>query len=325
MDVRRLFALASGILVACGDGALDERGRHPSVAPDDAPRDDGPRSPAPDADAGAADASVEASAPPWDCAKSSYQGRQFWTCKDGAIHRCQGGVPETIACADGCALGPVGTDDVCGKGPAIPTPDFTITIAGGLFTEQQVRKPIEDGLSYALARIAANVDVGSKTVPSFSIHFEPSSDPYASGIANVTTTTVYVPYGYPLTGSNQNYVVNITIHEIGHILAHHLIAPRELRDTCVNEGLASWIAGKYWMNAASQPVASLRAAARYEIARGAAYASMSTCTSASDPWYKVYASYFEYLEKNVPGAILAVSSAKTGKGTYAGGWAAWLQ
>lgn len=209
--------------------------------------------------------------------------------------------------------------------PAIPA--LTIKVTAGLhFTEATVRKPLEDGLRYAVERIAQNVDIGTKQSPPLTLVFETSDNPYASGLANVSTATVWVPYGYPVTGTNQNYVVNISVHELGHLLAHHLIADRALRpDTCVNEGLASWIAGKYWMNAKSLPVTSLRAAARYEIEVGRATASMTTCNSASDAWYKVYASYFEYLEKNVPGAILEVSSAKTAKSAYSGAWATWMQ
>jgi hypothetical protein len=278
-------------------------------------------------------ASCAEPAPSWDCADSIYKGDQWWTCNAGAIYRCNAGTPLTVKCEDGCAVGPPGTHDTCAAPPStgappatsIPVPTFTITISGGLFAESAVRKPLEDGLKYAIDRIAKHVVVGSKTAPPFTINFLPSTDSYASGLANVSYTNVWVPPGYPLTGDSQNHVVNISIHEIGHILAHHLIAPRELRDTCVNEGLASWIAGKYWMKAGGKPVASLKAAARYDIDRGAAYASMTTCQSASDAWYKVYASYFEYLELNKPGAILAVSSAKTSKTAYTSGWQAWLQ
>lgn len=276
------------------------------------------------------DALCAVPAPSWSCGASTYAGAQYWTCSGGSIFRCQGGAPVSVVCPGGCELGPSGTDDACsvplppGSMPPLAVPAFAITIAGGLFAESAVRAPIEDGLRYELERIAKHVDTGTKTAAPFTIHFVPSNDSFASGIANVTYTNVYVPPGYPLTGNNQNFVVNITLHEIGHILANQLIAPRELRDTCVNEGLASWIAGKYWMNAASQPVASLRLAARAAIDAGRATASITNCVSASDAWYKVYASYFEYLELHVPGGILAVSSAKTNKSAYSAAWATWL-
>ena len=343
LATKRVVISIAGVLVIAGvpaacsgvDVDLDETTPHPAVDPND---DDGraasgdatPPPAPPPVDAGACK-ECPVPAPSWDCDRSDYEGKQWWTCNGSSIYRCETGAPFAIACADGCVLGPAGTDDTCNPPPSStpaktpPIPPVKITIGGDLFTESAVRKPLEDGLRYAIERIAKNVDVGNKTVPSFTVNFIPSKNSYASGIADVTYTNVYVPYGYPITGPNQNYVVNITIHEIGHILAHHLIAPRHLRDTCVNEGLASWIAGKYWMNAASKPVASLRDAARYDIARGAAYASMSTCNSASDPWYKVYASFFEYLELNAPGAISSVSSAKTSKSAYAGAWSTWLK
>jgi hypothetical protein len=54
-------------------------------------------------------------APPvsWDCAKSAYNGNQYWTCSGGDIYRCQGGVPEEQMCGAGCQSNPVGTNDVC--------------------------------------------------------------------------------------------------------------------------------------------------------------------------------------------------------------------
>ncbi|MEO8801047.1 MAG: hypothetical protein ABI551_24360 [Polyangiaceae bacterium] len=330
--------MLSAVLLACSDGSGVSTSRA-TPGGDGAGADPG-SSAAGRADGGASatlpttppatclDAGVGACAEPaptWSCADSSYHGAQYWTCKAGSIYRCEGSDPVRVACASGCEVGPVGTDDECASTPPStpPIPTFTITIQGGLFAESAVRAPIEKGLAYEIARIAKNVDVGTKTMPPFSLTFIPSSDSFASGLANVTHADIWVPPGYPLTGDNQNYVVNITLHEIGHLLANALIAPRELRDTCTNEGLASWIAGKYWMNAASAPVSSLRAAARYYIALGSVYASMSNCVSASDAWYKVYASFFEYLEQLVPGGIAAVSGGAAAS-TYASAWATWL-
>jgi hypothetical protein len=126
-----------------------------------------------------------------------------------------------------------------------------------------------------------------------------------------------------VTGDNQNYVVNITIHEIGHIAAQALIAPPSVRDDCENEGIATWLAGRYWMNVASSPVPSLREAARREIAAGRALATMTDCVLASDPYYKVYGSFFEYLE-TMPGAIEGVASGAVSSATYVDGWRTWL-
>jgi hypothetical protein len=55
------------------------------------------------------------SAPPvsWDCAKSAYNGNQYWTCSGGNIYRCQSGVPEEQMCGAGCQSNPVGTNDIC--------------------------------------------------------------------------------------------------------------------------------------------------------------------------------------------------------------------
>ncbi len=335
----------SVVLFACGDGSGASTNRATPGGESGGPVTD-PTSSAPGgADGGTSMAASAPSKPPpaacidagvgacaepapsWSCADSTYGGAQYWTCKASAIYRCDGGQPLRVACASGCDVGPPGTDDECtssmpASAPTVPT--FTITIQGGLFAESAVRTPLENGLAYEIARIAKNVHVGTKKMPPFSLTFIPSSDSYASGLADVAHADVWVPYGYPLIGDNQNYVVNITLHEIGHLLANALIAPRELRGTCTNEGLASWIAGKYWMNAASAPVSSLRAAARYDIARGAAYASMSNCVSASDAWYKVYASFFEYLEQLVPGGIAAVSGGTASVATYEGAWATWL-
>lgn len=50
----------------------------------------------------------------WDCAKSSYLGRQYWTCSGSDIYRCDGaGNPQATHCASGCISKPAGTDDTC--------------------------------------------------------------------------------------------------------------------------------------------------------------------------------------------------------------------
>ena len=52
--------------------------------------------------------------PSWDCNKSAYMGKQYWTCSGGNLHRCDGaGTPQETVCARGCTVKPVGTDDVC--------------------------------------------------------------------------------------------------------------------------------------------------------------------------------------------------------------------
>jgi hypothetical protein len=49
----------------------------------------------------------------WNCNNSAYNGQQYWTCSGGNIYRCQNGVPEEQACANGCKSNPLGTDDAC--------------------------------------------------------------------------------------------------------------------------------------------------------------------------------------------------------------------
>jgi GH25 family lysozyme M1 (1,4-beta-N-acetylmuramidase) len=53
------------------------------------------------------------SAPGWSCANSSYQNQQYWTCSGGSLHRCTNGAPEKVTCPSGCAVKPLGTNDVC--------------------------------------------------------------------------------------------------------------------------------------------------------------------------------------------------------------------
>ncbi len=53
------------------------------------------------------------SAPGWSCAQSSYAGRQYWTCNNGAIYRCDGGAPEMVACPSGCVSNALGANDAC--------------------------------------------------------------------------------------------------------------------------------------------------------------------------------------------------------------------
>jgi hypothetical protein len=231
-----------------------------------------------------------------------------------------GPTPEPPPPTDGKVTKPEPT-----PGATIPAPSFSISIQGGLFAESRVRPALESGLTYALGRIAKHVDVAGKKAPAFALTFVPSGNAFVSGSAADSSATMNVPPGYPIDGDNQNFVVNLTVHEIGHILAHHLVAPRTVQPTiCINEGLATWIAGKYWMNAGSQRVGSLRAAARPHLQRGEVQASMSSCVQASDAWYKVYGSFFEYLEEREPGAIAAVSNGRTDAARYVAGWQSWL-
>jgi hypothetical protein len=266
--------------------------------------------------------------PGWSCDASEYQGEQYWTCDPaaGALHRCDRGGGVVVHCADGCSFGPLGTDDTCHPPgvTGIPAPRIDFVISGGLFSEADVRGPVEDGVAYMLERIATHIDLepGAR-IPDLTIYYGPSGNSYCSGIAYETSTEISCPYGYPVTGDNQNFVVNITIHEIGHLAAHALVAPGSARDRCENEGIASWMAGRYWMNFASSPVPSLREAARREIDAGRAVATMSTCISASDAYYKVYASFFEYLE-TIPGAIQGVGDGSVDKETHVAGWLDWL-
>lgn len=49
----------------------------------------------------------------WNCANSSYNGQQYWTCSGNARYRCNSGVPVRQDCPKGCQSNPVGTDDIC--------------------------------------------------------------------------------------------------------------------------------------------------------------------------------------------------------------------
>lgn len=209
--------------------------------------------------------------------------------------------------------------------PSLPLPSIVFEIEGGLFDETAVRAPVEAGVRHLLDRLIAQVpDAAGGAMPTVTIRYHPADQPYCSGIAYLDSTDLYCPYGYPVTGDNQNFVVNITIHEVGHIAAQALIASPEVRDTCTNEGLATWLAGRYWMNADSAPVGSLRAAARAAIATGTVYPTMAECVLASDRWYKVYGSFFEFLEGQ-PGAIAAVGRGQRAASDDVEAWAAWLE
>lgn len=50
----------------------------------------------------------------WACSRSSWKGSQYWTCVDGALHRCVDGYgPSLVRCASGCEVRAAGTDDRC--------------------------------------------------------------------------------------------------------------------------------------------------------------------------------------------------------------------
>jgi hypothetical protein len=49
----------------------------------------------------------------WNCANSSYNGQQYWTCSGSARYICVNGVPQMESCANGCQSEPLGTNDQC--------------------------------------------------------------------------------------------------------------------------------------------------------------------------------------------------------------------
>ena len=49
----------------------------------------------------------------WDCNKSAYNGKQYWTCSGGNLYKCVSGVPQQVVCAKGCNVRALGTDDDC--------------------------------------------------------------------------------------------------------------------------------------------------------------------------------------------------------------------
>jgi lysozyme len=52
-------------------------------------------------------------APGWSCARSAWNGAQYWTCAGGSLYRCAGGAPEAIVCPKGCVVAALGSDDQC--------------------------------------------------------------------------------------------------------------------------------------------------------------------------------------------------------------------
>jgi hypothetical protein len=77
----------------------------------------------------------------WSCAKSSYQGQQFWTCSGGSRYRCDSaGKPQQETCASGCIGAGLGKDDYCaGTGtPPPPTPPVSWSCAKSSYQGQQI-------------------------------------------------------------------------------------------------------------------------------------------------------------------------------------------
>lgn len=265
----------------------------------------------------------------WNCDSSEYMGEQYWTCDPakGELHRCDAGGGLVAVCATGCVYGPAGTHDSClppGGSTMIPLPNIVFNISGGLVTEAQVRGPIEIGVRKMLDLMVATMDIPpGTTLPTITLNLSPANQSYCSGIASATSANVYCPYGYPVTGDNQNFVVNISVHEIGHIVARQVLNAQAHVDHCENEGLATWLAKSYWANFQSSPLPTLRDAARAEIDAGRATASMSNCVLAADAPYKVYGSFFEYLE-TIPGAAQRITSGQTTSAEYVAGWRVWL-
>jgi hypothetical protein len=329
MEMRPLLALALLSAAACSAPSAETTSAEPEPA-SSSWTEGGPDASVPPDASVTQGAPVEVPSkkddPTWPCASSSYKNNQFWTCTGGAIHKCEGASPKRIDCAYGCVFGALGTDDSCNPtAPApLPMPELDIVIKNGLFTETQLRQPLENGLRYALDRMQKLIALDGKQPPAkITVTYAPATTPYCYAFAYTTTIDVWCPVGYPITGENQNIVTNISVHEFGHILALHLIGPDTVRDICVNEGLASWIAGRYWMNDGRKAVASHKAAALADIAKGKASATLATCISASDAWYKVYASYFEYLELFVPDGVRSVSTGSP-KSAYIPAWQAWM-
>ena len=267
--------------------------------------------------------------PSWNCDRSEYMGEQYWTCDPakGELHRCDADGGLVAVCPAGCVYGPVGTHDRCsptGGSSTIPLPNIVFNISGGLVTETQVRGPIEVGVRKMLDLMVATMDIPpGTTLPTITLNLSPANQGYCSGIASATSAQVYCPYGYPVTGHNQNYIVNISVHEIGHVVARQILNAQAHVDHCENEGLATWLAKSYWANFQSSPLPTLRDAARAEIDAGRATATMSNCVLAADAPYKVYGSFFEYLE-TIPGAAQRITSGQTTSAEYVAGWRMWL-
>ncbi len=96
--------------------------------------------------------------------------------------------------------------------------------------------------------------------------------------------------------------------------------------TSFNEGLATWMAGKYWMNRwGGGELSSFKAAAHDAAANGYTQLTMTACgTTVGDKPYKVWASFFEYLEVTGQKAALVAIAKGADPSGYEAGWKAWL-
>jgi hypothetical protein len=231
---------------------------------------------------------------------------------DGAV------APEVDADCTDCETG-------ADAAPAIALPEIAISVDDGLFSEDEIRPLVEAGVTYELARAADKFALPPGTVmPGFTIVYNKTIQDFCFGSASDVATYIKCPHDYPLAGDNQNFVTNLTIHEVGHIVGLQLLAPGGFDDACVSEGLATYLAGRYWMNFDSTPVDSFRTAARDVIAAGTATTDLSPCHQPSDPYYKVYASLFEFLESD-PDALRRLATGATTKAAIEDDWRAWLE
>jgi hypothetical protein len=69
----------------------------------------------------------------WNCADSSYNGQQFWTCHNDALYECQNGVPVEQTCPNGCQSNALGTNDTCKQ----PAPSVNWSCADSAYNGQQ--------------------------------------------------------------------------------------------------------------------------------------------------------------------------------------------
>ncbi|MEB2325026.1 MAG: hypothetical protein OZ921_21100 [Sorangiineae bacterium] len=248
---------------------------------------------------------------------------------DDTLYVCSGShgtVQSQETCALGCRQMPDGEADRCESNTVVPA--LIIEMRGAYFNESDIRAPLEAGFAYMLERTEALTGVHDTGLPTLTIYYYPSSERFAEGLAGVISTwgaEVWVPDGHDLTGPSQNFVTNLSVHELAHLAAAHYFGGPNLREWCLNEGLATWMSGKYWKYMNGAP-ASFREYAR----ANPGYRDLSYCYTGEkgivgDAPYKVWASYLEYLEETDPSAIAKVATGAVPYQNYEAGWRAWLE
>ncbi len=237
-------------------------------------------------------------------------------------------------CKDGCVEAPEGENDAC----KVLVPTIIITSTTSSAKESVVRPPLEAAVAYMISRVEGLTGIVPASFPAVTVNYVPGYETYAEGTAygDSWSTTVWVPAGHAIEGTSSNAVVNISVHEIAHLYATTFFGPPTNRGWPVNEGLATWMVGTYWMNTwGGSPVGSFKAAAKNSVDEGYWKRSMTACVDSNkdpdgllcvgDKPYKIWASFFEYLEKTGQmTTLVAIAKGDVAPNAYEAGWKAWL-